>query len=240
MNILLPDYDCVIEEGIAEIKNRKLYLYKNGVFKEVMYKITYMLYGDDECYYCHRKRRASPEQKDKKKYFSTISMDHVIPKNFGGLTIPDNMKPACTDCNSRKGNMFEDEYREYMKILEETAGQGKSGRAIRRLFKESLQYKQELRRYGHIPCLPEKWLCKEDLKCILVTFWLSQNKGGSYEQMIGDVKKYNNLLYAITVTANGYLVDGFNANLVATLYDLPIKVVKLDNVIFLGFPSGGE
>ena len=58
--------------------------------------------------------------------------------------------------------------------------------------------------------------------------------------MIGDVKKYNNLLYAITVTANGYLVDGFNANLVATLYDLPIKVVKLDNVIFLGFPSGGE
>ena len=73
MNILLPDYDCVIEEGIAEIKNRKLYLYKNGVFKEVMYKITYMLYGDDECYYCHRKRRASPEQKDKKKYFSTIS-----------------------------------------------------------------------------------------------------------------------------------------------------------------------
>ena len=132
------------------------------------------------------------------------------------------------------------ENEEMMKALQETAGQGKSGRAIRRLFKESLQYKQELRRYGHIPCLPEKWLCKEDLKCILVTFWLSQNKGGSYEQMICDVKKYNNLLYAITVTANGYLVDGFNANLVATLYDLPIKVVKLDNVIFLGFPSGGE
>ena len=43
MNILLPDYDCVIEEGIAEIKNRKLYLYKNGVFKEVMYKISNQL-----------------------------------------------------------------------------------------------------------------------------------------------------------------------------------------------------
>jgi len=237
MNILLPDYDCVLEDGVAEIKNKKLYLYKNGVFKDMMYKLTYMIFGSDECYYCHRKLYTNQtEHYENKLYFQRISMDHLIPKDFGGPTITNNLRPACTECNTKKGNMFEDEYYEYLKVLQRTANRGKKGRMEKRLFRENIQLTQRLRRYGDIPCLPEEWISKEEVKCILVNYWIGQKKGGSYGQMVEAVKKYNHLVNPITITANSVLVDGFNANLVAIDYEIVPYILKLDNVIYSGFP----
>lgn len=32
------------------------------------------------------------------------SLDHVLPKACGGLTVPSNLVPACLSCNRRKGH----------------------------------------------------------------------------------------------------------------------------------------
>jgi 5-methylcytosine-specific restriction endonuclease McrA len=32
------------------------------------------------------------------------SLDHVLPKARGGLTVPENLVPACLGCNRRKGH----------------------------------------------------------------------------------------------------------------------------------------
>lgn len=45
---------------------------------------------------------------------SDLSADHVIPRAHGGETTPDNLKPAHKYCNSRKGCMSLDEYRQWL------------------------------------------------------------------------------------------------------------------------------
>ena len=237
MKILLPDQDMVLEEGVCEIKNGVLYLYKNGIFKEMMYKLSYMLFGEDECYYCHRKLRKGDMPIDKKKYFSQISMDHLIPQDFGGPTITNNLRPACVDCNSSKGNMFEDEFQEYRKLRQRTAYKGKQGRVERRLFKKNVQLTQELRRYGNIPSLPEEWYEEKEVKSVYVNFWMSQPKGSAYNVMLELAKKYNYLTEVATITGNGFLVDGFNAVLISKYYEIPIRAIILENVIYNGFPN---
>lgn len=239
MKILLPDYDCTLCDGAAEVKDHILYLYKIGAIKEVMYTLAYMIFGNDECYYCHRKLRTHQKQCDNKRYFSKISMDHLIPQDFGGPTITNNLRPACTDCNTRKGNLFEDEYAEYLEVIQRTAGRGKLGRQEKRLFREKILLKQELRRFGNEPSLPKEWIAAPgDIKNIWVNYWIGQKKGGSYGQMVADVQKYNYLIKPVTITANGVVVDGFNANLVATFFEVTPIIIPLENVIQCGYPFG--
>ena len=51
MKLILPEYDFKFEDGIAEVKDGMLFIYKPGAFKEVMYRLTYLIYGKDECFF---------------------------------------------------------------------------------------------------------------------------------------------------------------------------------------------
>lgn len=235
MKIPLPNHDCMIRDS-AEVKGDMLYLYKKGDFKDVMYALTYMVYGDDECYYCHRKLRRHESQNDNRKYFSKISMDHLIPQDFGGPTLPNNMRPACTACNSRKGNMFEDEYLEFLRIQDIVMRTGKQ--ELMEKFKQELFERQEKRRKGDIPCIPQEWIADSSLKSMWVNYMVGQKKGGSYAQMVSDVENYGCLIKTITCTANNVLVDGFNANLVSTFLEVPAIIIPVDNMIHCGYPYG--
>ena len=62
---------------------------------------------DNYCYYCN-------EILTKK----TASRDHLLPRCKGGKT-KDNIVLCCKRCNSEKGSMTEDEYREYLLIKKE-------------------------------------------------------------------------------------------------------------------------
>jgi hypothetical protein len=39
-----------------------------------------------------------------------LELDHLVPESRGGPTRPDNLTPACHDCNQRKGNRTASEY----------------------------------------------------------------------------------------------------------------------------------
>ena len=55
------------------------------------------------CYYCNKMLT----DKD------IVTVDHKTPISRGGLTTKENLVLACTDCNSEKDNMTEEEYYEY-------------------------------------------------------------------------------------------------------------------------------
>lgn len=235
MKLILPDYDFKLEDGLAEVKDGKLYIYKPGSFKEIMYKLTYIIYGNDECYFCHRKLRTNMLELDNSKYFSQITLDHLIPQDFGGPTITNNLRPACSDCNSSKGNMYPDEFDEYKKF---DGKKDKASKVEKRQFKESLRLKQERRRFGEIESVNEEWYSDELIRNIYVNFWITEPLGVMYKKQERFFKNYKRLPKPIVISQNRFLLDGFNTILLGkyNFGDKKIKIIILENVYFMGFP----
>ena len=236
MKLILPDYDFKFEDGLAEIKDGKLYIYKPGSFTEIMYRLTYLVYGKDECYFCHRKLRTNMLEIDNSKYFSQITLDHLVPQDFGGPTITNNLRPACSDCNSSKGNMYPDEFEEYRKY------QGKKDKASKiekRQFKKSLEIKQKQRRLGEIESVNKEWFSDEVIRNIYVNFWITEPLGIMYRKQENFFKNYKRLPKPIVISQNRFLLDGFNTILLGkyNFCDKNIKIIVLENVYFEGFPE---
>lgn len=54
-----------------------------------------------------------------------ISLDHVIPKDFGGPTFQQNLRIICKKCNSRKGNLLKKDSDKLLKMLKKREGRDK-------------------------------------------------------------------------------------------------------------------
>lgn len=235
MKLILPDYNIKLEDGLAEVKDGILYIYKPGSFKEVMYQLTYLIYGKDECYFCHKKLRSNMLEMDNEKYFSQITLDHLIPQEFGGPTITNNLRPACSECNSTKGNMYPEEFLEYRNF--DNNKRDKKTKIAKRSFKEALRFTQEQRRYGVIESIDKEWFTDESIRNIYVSFWIAEPLGLMYKKQERFFKKYKRLPKPIVVSQNRFLLDGFNTILLAKYnYCERLSIIVLENVIFVGFP----
>ncbi len=91
--------------GSMEIENEVLKLHFPINFQEAMYELTYFMKGKEQCFYCSR---TFPKDK--------ITLDHFIPQDFGGPTIPNNLFLACKKCNSEKTNMLKPFYDKYVSL----------------------------------------------------------------------------------------------------------------------------
>jgi hypothetical protein len=235
MKLILPDYNIKLEDGLAEVKDGILYIYKPGSFKEVMYQLTYLIYGKDECYFCHKKLRSNMLEMDNEKYFSQITLDHLIPQEFGGPTITNNLRPACSECNSTKGNMYPEEFLKYRNF--DNNKRDKKTKIAKRSFKEALRFTQEQRRYGVIESIDKEWFTDESIRNIYVSFWIAEPLGLMYKKQERFFKKYKRLPKPIVVSQNRFLLDGFNTILLAKYnYCERLSIIVLENVIFVGFP----
>lgn len=240
MVIELPAGNHVFDNNIAEIKDGVLYIYRASFFKDIMYQITYMIYGTD-CYYCHKKfdeqglLRTDAANQCKGQLFSKLTMDHLVPQEFGGPTIPNNMRPTCNKCNQLKSNWYPEEFEELMGIDKQNNPHYKSERA---LLKKRITEIQEKRRYGEIPSIPEGWLIDHILRTIYVNFHLVEPIGLEYKRIEMNFKKYRRILKTIIVSGNGFLLDGFNVILFAKKNSIEkIPTIILENVIYKGFPQ---
>lgn len=59
-----------------------------------------------------------------------MTIDHVIPRAKGGLSTLDNLVPACAACNTAKGSLDLEEYRQ---LQERKTFYGEGRRAMRRI-----------------------------------------------------------------------------------------------------------
>lgn len=237
MRVLLPEYNFMLEDGSAEVKDGILYIYRPGAFKDIMYRLTYEIFGKKECHFCHKKFVELGEKADGVDclYVTQTTLDHLIPQEFGGPTITNNMRPSCSHCNNSKGNYYPDEFEEYRNV---TFAEGKEGRKARHDFKQKIRDAQERRRYGEIESIPKEWFTEEALKNIYVNFWLMEPLGYMYHKQEKFLKKYKRLPKPIIVSSNKFLLDGFNTILLAKYNHISrLDTIILENVIFCGFPD---
>ena len=69
---------------------------KHHQMEVVLSRKNLMIRDKHQCQYCHTKK-------------GTLTMDHVLPKNRGGLDSWENLVAACQVCNRKKGNQTPEE-----------------------------------------------------------------------------------------------------------------------------------
>ncbi len=222
MNIELPrryvratkDHHVRIRsDGVLEIKGC-------GEFYKIMSDITYALKGKKICQYCRREIQPCK-----------MTMDHLYPKEFGGISITNNLGPACANCNREKGSLNEEEYR-IMRTLSSKAEKDKFYR--RRLAeKNHKKYSPHL-----IPGfdLPVEWIEYKSVKRIKAPKDPSTyRKSKNYSKARAFIKKNNfKIPQPIVISSNGVILEGKSIYFAARDEKLlSIPVIVLENVVVL-------
>lgn len=217
MTITLPKTFEFRENGFeAHIDEHKRLIMSRSGFEKIMYALTYQLKGNKYCYYCGK----NLDDEDR-------TLDHQYPRDFGGISIPNNLVPCCKKCNEEKGNMNEVEYYDYKLV--------KGDSAKKELFIEELFKKRNIHREQFGVALPYDWFDLQSEYSVLAPI-TSVDKYKSNKQYIriSDLyETYHRICRPVVITKNGIVVDGFLALMFAK--NLPYKVeipfITLDNVI---------
>lgn len=196
-----------IEDGILKIPS--------GVsWREFIYKLTIAAKGK-KCWYCGK-----PLKKEE------ITLDHLYPQDLGGPTVPNNLAPTCSDCNNRKGNLTEKQYRQILQAPEEKRKIIKS-----RMVKSNEYYKEK---HGYY--LPKEWITSQTIENVLVTMIMSESYyGRKYGKIETFYMQYEHLPYPIVVDRNNYLLDGFLVLIYAknnSISKIPTIVLENVEVVF--------
>lgn len=196
----------------AEVRENTLHIYGNVPIRKLMYDLTYSLKGNTECFYCQRKIKKSE-----------ITLDHMYPQDIGGPTIPNNLTPACKECNSKKANMTVTQYKTYLTLNKNK----KAG--YRKLIKEQQQI---IRRGGGYE-VPLEWIDVEKVSKFIVKVEMGiKYRGKKYDQIKADYREYKTITKPIVTDANGFVIDGFITLMFAKEQGIKrLAVLKLENVI---------
>ena len=196
----------------AYVKDRKLYIVGGVSYEDLMYSLTYSLYGYEECYYCGKKLNRK-----------TITLDHMFPRSWGGVSITNNLKPCCQECNSsNKNRMTAIQYKKWLKIVDE--------KERKEYYKKAISINEERRQEGEI-ILPKKWMTQYEISNLRNKFDFS---------IIKDDKNYIDEFFSehfaypkpIIVSVNDWLLSGFHIIYHACkhkVYTAP--AIVLENVI---------
>ena len=214
MNIKLPRSFTYTEKpsrNLAYVKNGKLYIEGNIDFENLMYNLTYALHGHERCCYC------GSWLTEKSRTF-----DHMFPRAYGGVSIPDNLIPSCKKCNNKKNDMT---YHQYIKYLKCQSDQERQEQYEKSIFAN----KSRIEKGNYV--IPKKWLVQYDITKLLKQIdmkWLDRTckkKGSSYVKRHAESNP-------IIVSSNGYMFKGVYALYYAKKNGLKeVPVIMLDNVI---------
>ena len=194
-----------IEDGVLKLRNI-------AAFKRVVYELTYQMKGWHMCYYCGKR------VKNKK-----ITIDHLYPQNLGGITITNNLVPACAKCNSEKSNMTLEEYNKFLKIQD---------KYLEKEYWQEMKEKKEDFRKNKQYQIPEKWLIEQEISKIFLEVRLDNpTKTLKYKKVEKFYAKYGYFQRPIVVDKNGFLLDGFYNVIYAKIHGIEtLQAVRLENV----------
>lgn len=231
MNIILPEeftrYDESGQKKIVFIENGILYMRNDVSFKSLMRDLTYAIYGKDICRCCNKRTNSN-----------NITVDHIIPQDYGGPDTTNNLIPYCRECNGRKANLMPEQYSRYLEIEEP---------------KERLQFEKEciaqnkaLRydtNFSHLYSEEDGvWVRKMSTDKIVVVKegvkYQSErkhtkkiNKQAKYKKVAKFYSKYRNFQKPIIVDKKYHLLGGYETLKYAEKIGLKeVPVIILDNV----------
>lgn len=185
-------------------------------FEKVMYQVTYRLKGKVRCAYCN-------------KLFdqNTITLDHVFPRDYGGISIPNNLKPCCKKCNKNKSNFLPWQYRKLRKLNGKEKNQEE----------ERYQYENMQARKEQGILIPREWyeMRKEYSVLTVITSEQPFKESKKYQRVIEMYETYGKICKPIVVSQNRFVLDGFAVLLTAKNLGIkiPLPFVTLENVIVI-------
>lgn len=214
MNITLPNRFFYKGKygNYAYIKDGILYIKGSVDYEDLMYNLAYALKGKKYCCYCRRKVSRSK-----------ITLDHVYPRAYGGISIPDNLVPCCSRCNRDKTNMTVKQYAKWRRLR-------KKDKTI--YYEDALRKNQRMTKNFKI--LPSEWITEYDISEVLKQVTFEQIERDGNEKVNQYYKKYKHYPRPIIVSRNGWVFKGMHILYHAKSHGITsVKAVVLDNVIRL-------
>lgn len=205
------DGRVVVHDGIMEITSMPF------GFDEIMYQLVYYQLEqlkERRCYCCGKVLKDGE-----------LTLDHYYPRNHGGISIPNNLKPCCATCNSTKSDFTLEEFERLRQIKSEYR---------RKVFRKKVTKRNIIGKETRGVLIPEDWYqIQERIFCFLPTISTNRLRGSAYRRTLKEYRKYGKICKPVVISKNKVVLDGFSAFIVAN--DLeeqpPLPVITLENVI---------
>ncbi len=204
----------------------RAYTNKEGILKvsatsvsweDLMYALAYEINDTNICPYC-----GQPIRKNK------LTLDHIYPRDFGGISITNNLIPCCRKCNSDKGSLNPEEFGIALK----------SKKAFNEMKGSIIDEKTKMR-YKRGILIPNEWVtyCYPcDLKVrgfYKKCFDLFSNpKPKKIMENLNYIKRYNHLKRPVVTDKNFVILDGYSWYVAAIESGQfrKIPIIRLENV----------
>ena len=217
MKIRLPQsfiYSNRTKNISAYVKNDILYVSGYISFEDLMYTITYMVKGYDKCYYCEC------ELTDKNR-----TLDHMYPRRWGGISIPENLVPSCKNCNQDKKDMSYDQFMRYRRL--------KTKSDKEKFYEECLQANFKVRRRARF-VLNSNWLSVYDIRELLKYMKFDQLEKTKSNNLAAYYRNWGQYTHPIIVSSNGWVFKGRHIlHHAKRIKRKSVMAIVLDNVVVL-------
>lgn len=191
MKIRLPEsfiYTNRAKNASAYVKNGVLYVKGHVSFEELMYTLTYTIKGYHTCYYC------GCELTDKNR-----TLDHMYPRRWGGISIPENLVPSCKNCNRDKTDMSYEQFMQYRKL--------KSKKTKEEFYKKCLQKNLRVRKRAKF-ILDRNWLSVYDIRELLKYMKFNKLEKTKSNNLAAYYRNWGQYTHPIIVSSNGWVFKG--------------------------------
>ena len=215
MKIRLPEsfiYTNRTKNASAYVKDNILYVNGNVNFEDLMYTITYMVKGYDKCYYC------GCELTDKNR-----TLDHMYPRRWGGVSIPENLVPSCKSCNQDKKDMSYDQFMQYRKL--------KTKKAKEKFYDKCLQANLKVLKRAKF-VLNSNWLTPYNIQELLRYMKFNQLEKTKSNNLAAYYRNWGQYTHPIIVSSNGWVFKGRHIlHHAKKIKRKSVMAIVLDNVV---------
>ena len=217
MKIRLPQsfiYSNRAKNISAYVKNDILYVSGYISFEDLMYTITYMVKGYDKCYYC------GCELTDKNR-----TLDHMYPRRWGGISIPENLVPSCKNCNQDKKDMSYDQFMRYRRL--------KTKSDKEKFYEKCLEANFKVRKRSKF-VLNSNWLSVYNIQEILRYMKFNKLEKTKSNNLAAYYRNWGQYTHPIIVSSNGWVFKGRHIlHHAKRIKRKSVMAVVLDNVVVL-------
>lgn len=191
MKIRLPEkfiYTNNAKNASAYVKDGVLYVSRYISFEELMYTITYMVKGYDKCYYC------GCELTEKNR-----TLDHMYPRRWGGVSIPENLVPSCKNCNQDKMDMSYDQFMRYRKL--------KTKKDKEEFYQECLKANSKVLKRARF-VLNSNWLSVYNIQELLRYMKFNKLEKAKSDHLAAYYRNWGQYTHPIIVSSNDWVFKG--------------------------------
>lgn len=191
MNIRLPEGFSYAEkdrDDFAYVDDDILYVYGYINFEHLMYDLSYALHGYSRCYYCNRLLTKSNR-----------TLDHLNPRRWGGISLPDNLVPSCKDCNQTKTDMTLRQFEKFKTLDTKNQQRG--------FYEKCTADNEAIIKTGKF-IMPQEWITMYDATGLIEKFSFEHLDPTKMQKLGAYYNRVHQYTHPIVVSSNDWLFKG--------------------------------